>query len=48
MEAVCFFETSLSTYKCTKHYNPEDQHGHVNIVYGTNLKVQKRGGLLAA
>jgi hypothetical protein len=28
MEAVCSAETSVSTYKSTRRYNPEDQHRH--------------------
>jgi hypothetical protein len=26
VEAVCSSKTLVSTYKSTKHYNPEDQH----------------------
>jgi hypothetical protein len=29
MEAVCFSETLVSTYKSTRRYNPEEQHRHL-------------------
>jgi hypothetical protein len=30
MEAVCFFETLVSTYESTRRYNLEDQHRLTN------------------
>jgi hypothetical protein len=30
MEAVCAFETLVSTYKSTRRFNPEDQHRHLH------------------
>jgi hypothetical protein len=29
METVCFSETLLSTYDCTRRHNPEQKHHHV-------------------
>jgi hypothetical protein len=36
MEAVCFCEMLVSTYKFTKHYHPEDQHQQGN----TRISIQ--------
>jgi hypothetical protein len=39
MEAVCSSETLVSTYKSTRRYNPEDQHGSVSYtVVATDFK----------
>jgi hypothetical protein len=31
MEALCFSETLIPTYKSTRRYNPEDEHRHLHL-----------------
>jgi hypothetical protein len=39
MEAVCYSETLVSTYKSTRRYNPEDQHSTKLDCYGASFNI---------